>query len=157
MAKIQFEPLDTRAGDIDSYLDCLEMYFIANDVIDNEGNARKRKTILLCSIGEDAYRILKDICFPTAPTEKTYSELAVELKRHFKPKRLAVAEGFRFNTAQQQPGQSVSEFVAQLKKLSTYCKYTGDQLKESLCDRFICGLRSESMQKKLLAKTYTYF
>ena len=40
--------------------------------------------------------------------------------------------------------------------MSTYCEYTGDQLKESLHDRFICGLRSESIQKKLLAKTYSF-
>ena len=57
---------------------------------------------------------------------------------------------------QQQQGQTIADFVAQLKKLSTYCEYTGDQLKESLRDRFICGLRSESIQRKLLAKTYAF-
>ena len=76
----------------------------------------------------------------------------LRLKKHFKPKRLAVAEQFRFNMVQQQQGQTIAEFVAQLKKLSAYCEYTGDQLK----DRFICGLRSESIQKKLLAKTYSF-
>ena len=154
--KIQFESFDTQSGDIESYLERMEMHFIANDVAESEENAAKRKAILLSSIGSDAYRILKDICFPTAPTAKSYTELTNELKKHFKPKRLAVAERFRFNTVQQQPGQTVSEFVAQLKKLSTYCEYTGDQLKESLRDRFICGLRSEGIQKKLLAKTYTF-
>lgn len=88
-------------------------------------------------MGGDAYRILKDICFPTAPMAKTYTELTDRLKKHFKPKCLAVAEWFCFNTAQQQPSQTVSEFVARLKKLSTYCEYTGNQLKESLHDRFI--------------------
>ena len=87
---------------------------------------------------------------------KTYAALASKLKKHFKPKRLAVAERFRFNTVQQQQGQTIAEFVAQLKKLSTYCEYTGDQLKESLRDRFICGLCSESIQKKLFAKTYSF-
>ena len=154
--KNQFESFDTRVGDIESYLERLEMHFLANDIADNEGNATKRKAILLSSIGADAYRILKDICFPAVPTEKTYADLASELKKHFKPKRLAVAERFRFNTVQQQQGQTIAKFVAQLKKLSTYCEYTGDQLKESLRDRFICGLRSESIQKKLLAKTYSF-
>ena len=154
--KIQFELFDTNSGDIESYLERLEMHFLANDVADNEDTAAKSKAILLSSIGSDAYRTLKDICFPTAPTAKSYTTLTNELKKHFKPKRLAVAERFRFNTAQQQPGQSISEFVAQLKKLVAHCEYTGDQLKESLCDRFICGLRSESIQKKLLAETYTF-
>ena len=34
--KIQFEPFDTNAGDIESYLERLEMHFLANDVADNE-------------------------------------------------------------------------------------------------------------------------
>ena len=108
-------------GEIESYLERLQMHFLANDIADNEGNATKRKAILLNSIGADAYRILKDICFPAVPTEKTYAALASELKKHFKPKWLAVAERFRFNTVQQQQGQTIAEFVAQLKKLSTYC------------------------------------
>ena len=152
VCKIQFELFDANLGDIESYLECLVMHFLANDVADNEDNAAKRKAILLSSIESDAYCILKDICFPTTLTEKSYTTLATQLKKHFKPKRLAVAERFRFNTVQQQPGQSISEFVAQLKKLVAHCEYTGNQLKESLCDRFICGLYSESIQKKLLAK-----
>ena len=151
-----FESFDISVGDIESYLERLEMHFLASNIAESEGNATNRKAILLSSIGADAYRILKDICFPEAPTEKTYAALASELKKHFKPKRLAVAERFHFNTVQQQQGQTIAEFVAQLKKLSTYCEYTGDQLKESLRDRFICGLCSESIQRKLLAKTYSF-
>ena len=154
--KNQFEPFDIRVGDIESYLERLEMHFLANDIAESETNATKRKAILLSSIGAEAYRILKDICFPEAPTEKTYAALSGGLKKHFKPKWLAVAERFRFNTVQQQQGQTIADFVAQLKKLSTYCEYTGDQLKESLLDRFICGLRSESIQRKLLAKTNSF-
>ena len=68
--KNQFESFDTSVGDIDSYLERLEMHFLANDIVDNEGNATKKKA---SSIGADAYRILKDICFPAVPTEKTYA------------------------------------------------------------------------------------
>ena len=99
---------------------------------------------------------MKDICFPTAPTEKSYTALTNQLKKHLQSKCLAVVEHFCFNTAQQQPGQSISEFMAQLKKLAAHCEHTGDQLKESLRDRFICGLCSESIQKKLLLETYTF-
>ena len=112
--KNQFEPFDILVGDIESYLERLEMHFLANDIAESEANATKRKAILLSSIGAEAYRILKDICFPEAPTEKTYAALSGELKKHFKPKRLAVAERFRFNTVQQQQGQTIADFVAQL-------------------------------------------
>ena len=36
-----------------------------------------------------------------------------------------------------------------LRKLSEYCKF-GVNLNDSLSDRFVCGLKSESIQKKLL-------
>ena len=99
------------------------------------------------------YCILKDVCFPAKPVEKTYSQIVDQLKRHFQPKRLAVAEHFLFNSAQQ---QTVLEYVAQLKKLSSHCEFIGEQLAQSLRDRFICGLQSESTQRKLLAKTYSF-
>ena len=67
-----------------------------------------------------------------------------------------MAERFRFNTAQQLPGQSILEYVTHLKKLVTYCEFTGDHLQQSLHDRFICGLCSEAIQKKLLSNTYNF-
>ena len=51
--KNHFETFDTRAGDIESYSERLEMHLLAN--------AMKRKAILLSSLGGDAYHILKDI------------------------------------------------------------------------------------------------
>ena len=111
--KNQFESFDTRVGDIESYLERLAMHFLANDIVDNEGNVTKRKAILLSLTGADTYRILKE---QSVLTEKTYAALASELKKHFKPKWLAVVEQFCFNTVQQQQqGQTIAEFVAQLK------------------------------------------
>ena len=42
--------------------------------------------------------------------------------------------------------------MAELRKLSTYCEF-GTHLNDALRDRFVCGLRSGSVQKKLLTET----
>ena len=41
--------------------------------------------------------------------------------------------------------------MAELRRLSTHCKF-GAFLDEALRDRLVCGLRSESIQKKLLTE-----
>ena len=131
-------------------------YFIAVDILDNDANKAKRKAILLSSIGGATYKTLKDLSFPQQPHEKSFEDLCKLLKGQYKPKRLMVAERFRFHNAKQAPGQSICDFAAHLKKLAVYCEFTLNQPQDSLRDRLICGLLSESIQKKLLARNYTF-
>lgn len=154
--KVMFDKFDAQDEDIASYLDRLTQYFIALDIVDDEDNAAKRKAILLSSLGSETYTILRDVCFPQQPSEKTYSQLCDALKSHFEPKRLVVAERFRFNTTKQQPNQRIGDYVKYLKKMATFCEFTGTQLDEQLRDRFICGLESESLQKKLLSQNRSF-
>ena len=49
----------------------------------------------------------------------------------------------------------MSEFAANLKKLASTCDF-GTFLSDALRDRFVCGLRSTSLQKKLLADDHTF-
>ena len=115
--------------------------------------------------------MLKDLAFPVAPNTKTFDQLATLLRGHFKPKRLKIAERHRFHSAPQKPGQSIAEFVRELKKLAGTCDTneqlntcgtnvvtcgTNEQLNDNLRDRFICGLRSEHVKQKLLSKDYTF-
>ena len=45
----------------------------------------------------------------------------------------------------------MADFAAQLKKLSAHCEF-GTFLDEALRDRFVCGLRKEPIQRKLLGE-----
>ncbi len=78
------------------------------------------------------------------------------MKSHFEPKPLVISEWFVFNKRQQQTDELVADYVAALRKLSVHCKF-GDFLDDALRDRFVCGLRSEAMQKKLLIETELTF
>ena len=64
-----------------------------------------------------------------------------------------IAERFHFHRRNQAPEESVADFVAQLKRLSTHCQF-GEHLNEALRDHFVCGLKSEVMQKRLLSEVY---
>ena len=62
-----------------------------------------------------------------------------------------IAERYRFHRRDQAPGETIADYVAELRKLTTHCKFenTKDFLEESLRDRFVCGLHSESIRKHL--------
>lgn len=64
------------------------------------------------------------------------------------PKALVISERFKFNKRNQKEGESVNSYVVELKRLSTHCEF-GTFLLKALRDRLVCGLRSETTQKKL--------
>ena len=98
----------------------------------------KRREILISVIGAKAYDVLADLCSPVSPATKTYEELAAVLKEHFAPKKLVIAERYRLYSCSQAANESVSSFVANLKRLATTCNF-GTHLNEALRDRFVCG------------------
>ncbi len=66
------------------------------------------------------------------------------LKNHFEPKPARNCGTFGSD-------ETVAQYVKELRMLSTNCNY-GIILDEALRDRFVCGLKSEALQKKLLTE-----
>ncbi len=134
---------------ITAYLERVELYFQANEV-----DAAKQVPILLSSIGAKTYELLRSLTAPKAPKEKTLKELTTVLKSHFEPAPIVIAERYRFHRREQAVGESIADYVAELRKLTTHCKFedTTDFLEESLRDRFVFGLRTESTRKRLLTE-----
>ena len=136
---------DTNTESWLCYKERLDQYFIANDVPDE-----KKVPALLALIGSSTYRLLRDICHPDLPSTKDYKTLCDTLQSHFSPKPIIIAERFRFHKRDQQADESIKDFNIALRKLSEYCDF-GTNLKDSLRDRFVCGLRNDAIQKKLLS------
>ncbi len=88
---------------------------------------------------------------PTLPKDKDFDILLSMLKRHYDPKPLVIAECFRFYKRIQSPNKSLANFLADLRRLSIRCEFK-DFLEEALRDIFVCGVRSEQIQKKLLTE-----
>ena len=84
------------------------------------------------------------------PQSKSYAALVDALKTHYEPKPLIIAERSTFNQRSQQTGESVADYIAELRRLAATCKF-GAFLEEALRDRLVCSLRSESARRQLLA------
>ena len=98
---------------------------------------------LLSIVGGTAYEILRSLLAPALPQTKSYTVLVETLQKHYAPKPLVIAERFHFHRRDQKSGESIAEYIAELRKLSIHCEF-GDYLNQALRDRLVCGLRSEA-------------
>ena len=127
----------------------MEFYFVANGVTDTG----KQRAILLSTM---AYKVLRNLIFPSTPTEKSFKELVEAMTKHFCPPPSEIVQRFKFNTRLRKPGESVAIYIAELRALSQYCNF-GETLELMLHDRIVCGIKDAQTQKRLLAeKNLTY-
>ena len=135
---------DPQAENITAYLERLSLYMDANSVADE-----RKVPVLLTVLGAKTYGILKSLTSHALPKEKSLDDLQEALKSHFDPKPLVIAERFRFYQRSQAEGESVAEFAADLRRLTIRCNF-GDFLPQALRDKFVCGVRNNAIQKRLL-------
>ncbi len=131
-----------------SYTERLEQYFAANDV----ASAAKQRAILLSGCGAPTYRILRSLVAPDKPTDKTYQDLVKLLKDHFSPKPSVIVQRFNFNSRSRKAGESVAQYVAELRRLTEFCEFSSATINDMLRDRFVCGIKDARIQRRLLAE-----
>lgn len=129
------------------------MFFFEANGIDA---AEKKRAVLLSVCGAATYSMLSSLVAPKRPAEVPYDELIGCLQRHFNPRPSEIVQRFHFHNCKQQPGQSISAFIAELRKLSVHCNF-GDQLENMLRDQIVCGVQDPALQRQLLLETALTF
>ena len=131
----------------EAYVERLLLYFQVNDIADD-----KRLPAFLSIIGSQTYGVLKSLVSPTPPSEKTLQQCIDVLKANYCPKPLVIVERFRFMKRYQVEGETVLKYNTQLKQLSSTYDFS-ETLSERLRDQLVVGIRSEAIQRRLLAET----
>ena len=67
----------------------------------------------------------------------TFDELIKELTERLSPKPSEIAKRYRFYKRDQAAGESVTTYMAELRRLATHSEF-GDSLNKTLRDRFVC-------------------
>ena len=143
---LSFGNIDSFNPDNEAYLECFDLFIQANGVADE-----KKVPVFLSVLGGKTYSLLRNLLSPALPKDKDLAELVTELKNHFEPKKVVIVERFNFYRRNQQVGESIATYVAELRRLATDCAFNA-HLNEALRDKFVCGLRSEATQRRLLAE-----
>ena len=143
-----------RAGveSIDEYKERFELYCLANAVPIGDEHVARRKAIFLTSVGASTYSLLRTLVRPRQPQDLELDDIIRQLRNHYEPKKIVIAERFRYYKRQQKEGETVTVFLSELRRLAKHCEF-GDKLSVALRDQFVCGLRVEALQQKILAET----
>ena len=88
---------------------------------------------------------------PKSPAGKTVKTLSETLRNHLKPQPIIIAERYLFYCRDQSENESITEHLADLRKLTLSCDFK-DFLDQAFRDRFVCGLQNNSIRWRLLAK-----
>ncbi len=112
-------PFDGTSQLWDEYIEMLVYFFQANEI---EG-ADKKKAVVLSGVGVSTYSLLRSLLCPEKPGDKTYNELVSVLKSHYNPKPSEIVQRFKLNSRTRKDGETVADYVAELKKLAQHCEY----------------------------------
>ena len=73
---------DPKQDDWCEYIERLEHYFSANDIVSSE----KRRAILLTAVGASTYRLIRTLVSPANLSEVSFADIVDRAKAHFNPK-----------------------------------------------------------------------
>ena len=124
-----------------NYTERVQQFFLANQVADD-----RKVPALLAIMGGKTYSLLRNLTMPAEPSTKTYDEIVTLLNDHLLPKPLVIAERFRFHKRDQKEGETITVYVAELRKLTEHCKLRG-ALNDALRDRLVCGIKMKIYRK----------
>ena len=86
----------------------------------------------------------------------TYEEAVTVLEGLFIKKKNKIFARYKLNTRKQQAGESIDEFVQQLKLLAKHCEFTATTVEQNisnyLLDALISGIASNNIRQRLLEK-----
>ncbi|KAL0818948.1 hypothetical protein ABMA28_008247 [Loxostege sticticalis] len=142
----KFGEFNLETGNWNSYCERLDMHFVANNVAEE-----KKLPTLISIIGESGYELMVNVCSPIKPHKKNYEEVVKLMTEHLQPKPSILAARYIFRQRMQRLGESVTQYVSELKRLSRPCDFK-DTLNENLRDQFVCGIRSETIRQRLFAE-----
>ena len=103
------------------YSERLHQFFVANNIGSYPTGAseaviaaaeKKKVAVMISVIGKKTYSVLRDLCSPVNSKDKTFEQLCELLQQQFKPKRLQVAESYRFHRCFQEDNETVSVYSA---------------------------------------------
>ena len=153
----KMSPFNASQEPWSTYKERLEFYFTANDIT----TAEQKRAVLLTVCGSATFQTVKSLVQPDTLATKSYDTLCTVLQNYFSPAPSVTVQRYKFHSRNQNPGESVASYVAELKSIGEHCKFaaptSGTLLEEMLRDRLVCGIRDSRIQRRLLQENSLTF
>ena len=122
------------------YAERLTFYFAANSITAK----MKKYTILLSCVGLTTFRLMHSLALPGSLDCLSYDELVSKVKDHKEPPPSVIVRHFQFNTRNQKPSESISEYIAVLHRAAKHYNYS-ESLSKMLRDRLACDINNSAL------------
>ncbi|XP_031336315.1 uncharacterized protein LOC116165755 [Photinus pyralis] len=159
--KENLHPYDENHETFDCYLQRLDNHLQLKKIDDS--TAERDKTyvqILISCLSPKIYQTLTKLTAPDLPNSKSYKELIKMLKEHLAPQASIIAEQHKFSLRTQHEGETIANYVAELRKMTTNCNFKCENCSKStinthLRTQFIRGIRDSEIRERLLQQKST--
>ena len=108
--------------------------------------------ILLHVIGEEALEIYNTFKLATGEDPNKISVLKKNFEDYVNPRKNTVFERYRFWACKQQEGETIDQFITELKTRARSCEF-GDQHDSMIRDRIVFGVRDSRLNERLLRES----
>ncbi|KAM3961452.1 LOW QUALITY PROTEIN: uncharacterized protein ACR2FA_004568 [Aphomia sociella] len=143
---VKFNEFNPETDNWDNYLDRLNYCFEANGI--HSESVKKANFFTVC--GSQVFETCLALITPRKSSEVTFSEIETILTKHYSPKPNEISMSYKFYKRDQQEGERASDYIAELRKISSNCNFT--DLERMLRDRLVCGMSDRRLQYDLLKK-----
>ena len=140
----QIESFDPKCHIWTQYYERLKFYFNANDITDKE----KQRSVFFALCGGETFSLVHSLVAPKKLEDTGFDVIVNKLHEHFEPKENVIVKRFQFRKRVQKHGETLTQFVADLRKLAEGCNF--NDLEVELRDQLVVGIMDELLQKKLL-------
>ncbi|XP_068742153.1 uncharacterized protein [Montipora capricornis] len=111
-------------------------------------DGKQKKAILLASVGNDTFKLIRNLFGQEdlKAETTTLENICKRVKDHLSPKPNYIFARSDFFDCARKPGQSIADFLVELRKLSEHYQFTN--LNEMLRDKLVNGLKDVQTQRR---------
>ena len=112
----KLEEFDPKSDTMTAYIERAMFFFDAN----NTPGDKRAATFLRI-----LFRYLfRNLMLPEKVYGKSLDQVTKVLLNHYEPKPLVISECFNYNRRNQEPNESIQDYIAELRRLTVHCDYT---------------------------------
>ncbi|XP_039759590.1 uncharacterized protein K02A2.6-like [Pararge aegeria] len=148
---VKFNEFNQKTDVWDNYIDRLKFCFEANGIMLD--GAKRANFFTVC--GAEVFETLLALITPRKASDVTFVEIETILTKHYSPKPNEISMSYKFYTRNQNTNENASEYIAQLRKISSKCNFM--ELERMLRDRLVCGMKDRRLQYELLKKDNLHY
>ena len=126
-----------------------ELFMTATEASKKSGKIQS--SMLLHLIGEDALEVFNTFEFASEEDKEKPAEILKKFDEYCNPKRNLTVERHVFNSRMQQPGESIDQYITDLRLKVKTCEY-GTMADEMIKDRIVVGVQSDIVRGRLLCE-----